>query len=228
MMKFDALSSNMTHNHDAGILPRISILLVALVALVAGCQQMPAQGVERGEVLFDNCSACHGVDGLGRVELAAPAIAGLDSWYVENQLTGFQAGHRGAHPEDSGGLRMRPLSLTMRSEDDIKAISEYVASMPTAKPRPTLKGGDPGRGALYYKPCEACHGANGEGQQALNAPSLNHSQDWYLFKQLQHFKKGIRGTREGDVYGAQMSAMITSLPDEQAMLDVVAYIQKLK
>jgi cytochrome c553 len=52
--------------------------------------------------------------------------------------------------------------------------------------------------------------------------------DWYLVRQLQYFKTGPRGTHPGDEYGFQMTSMVTALKDDQAINDVVAYINTLK
>ena len=91
----------------------------------------------------------------------------------------------------------------------------------------TMAAGDAERGKTLYATCGACHGVNAEGMQALNAPSLSGLNDWYIVRQLQNFKKGIRGTNPSDTYGMQMAPMAQILPDDQAMEDVAAYITTL-
>lgn len=204
----------------------IALMLMALAFV--GCQKVDPAAPDAGEKLYNNCRACHGDDGRGMPEYGAPAIAGLQAWYVEAQLNKFRNGQRGTHADDIEGMRMRPLSKSVLQPEQYKPVAEYVASLEPIKPPKTVMDGDPGRGAALFKPCEACHGADGAGMDALNAPALRYSQDWYLLRQLQKFKTGVRGRAEGDVTGMQMSAMVASLPDEQAMKDVVAYIQKLK
>ncbi len=207
----------------------VVVVLAGLGLGVSACKQVPAHpdGASGGE-LFTNCQECHGEDGLGRPDVEAPAIAGLGSWYVEAQLRKFQTGLRGAHAEDIAGLRMRPLSQTVSTDEEIKAVAEYVASLPPRKHEKSIEGGDPGRGGQLYAPCAACHGADGAGSEALGAPRITHQYDWYTAKQLKHFKYGIRGAVEGDTTGASMAAMVGSLEDEQAIKDVTAYIQKLQ
>jgi len=87
--------------------------------------------------------------------------------------------------------------------------------------------GDPVKGQTLYATCGACHGANGEGMQALNAPSLAGQEEWYVIRQLQNFKNGIRGTNPKDIFGMQMAPMAMTLPTEQAIEDVAAYISSL-
>ena len=71
--------------------------------------------------------------------------------------------------------------------------------------------------------CRACHGDKGQGMEALHAPALSHQEDWYLKRQLQNFKKGIRGFHENDVYGKQMSPFIKNLSEDDIVL-LVSYI----
>jgi cytochrome c oxidase subunit 2 len=86
---------------------------------------------------------------------------------------------------------------------------------------------DVAAGEAAYQICKTCHGPQGEGQQQLNAPNLTGQFDWYLTRQLQNFKAGIRGADPKDVYGAQMRPMAMTLADDAAIKNVVAYIQTL-
>ena len=80
---------------------------------------------------------------------------------------------------------------------------------------------------FYADNCAACHGADGSGNQALNAPRLAGASDWYLVRQLRLYKSGARGTHEDDATGRQMAPMMATLPDDQAIIDVVSYINSL-
>ncbi len=82
-------------------------------------------------------------------------------------------------------------------------------------------------GKALYGSCQACHGANGEGNPALQAPSLAGQFDWYLQRQLTFFKTGVRGADANDQLGAQMRASVALLPDEQAVANVAAYLASL-
>lgn len=211
-----------------------SLLLLAIVAVAAGAQDAAEEpDLERGEKLWALCTQCHGDAGEGMEMALAPAIAGLEAWYVEAQLEKFQKGWRGGHPDDIAGMRMRPMSLwldqvgTGTAAEDRAAVSAYVASLPPANPDRTLEG-DPERGKTLYAPCTACHGAQGKGNKALNAPALVHSSDWYLVRSLEKYKSGVRGWSSEDATAQVMRGMSMSLTDEQAMKDVVAYIMSLR
>jgi cytochrome c553 len=208
---------------DRPLIP-LQIILVAFIF----ASSVPGWADEhRGKALYRLCIACHGQQGEGRLDLGAPAIAGLPEWYVSAQLLKFRNGIRGTHPQDIAGMRMRPMARTLPSEDDVKAMARYVGNLPPQAPSPTLTG-NPADGASRYAVCMACHGPDGKGNQQMGAPPLVTASDWYLLTQLKNFKHGVRGGNPAtDVTGAMMMPMATPL-DEQAMKDVIAYIQTLR
>lgn len=89
------------------------------------------------------------------------------------------------------------------------------------------KPGDAVAGKALYAVCASCHGAQGEGQQALNAPRLAGQNAWYLERQLRLYKQGVRGTHEKDTFGKMMAPMAATLPDDAAITSVAAYIATL-
>ena len=200
------------------------ILILAALAFARGSAR--AQGTARGETLFEICATCHGEYGEGIRLFAAPAIAGMGQWYIQAQLEKFRTGARGAHPDDVEGLRMRPMSRTLRTEEDVAEVAAYVASL-SAVSLPRSLEGDPQKGKVLYTTCATCHGANGEGNRQLFGPSVNRTSDWYLLEQLKKYKSGVRGGNPKDTTGIMMRPMALVLPDEQAMQDVVAYMMTL-
>lgn len=87
--------------------------------------------------------------------------------------------------------------------------------------------GDASRGEPLYAVCSGCHGADGMGSEPANAPRLQGQLDSYLIRQLQNFKSGARGSSKDDTFGATMRGMAATLPHDQAIKDVVAYIATL-
>jgi cytochrome c553 len=133
----------------------------------------------RGKELYQLCAQCHGAAGEGNQLALAPAIAGLGEWYIKAQLHNFKSGARGTHSEDTGGLRMYPMSQTLKTDADLDAIAAFVAALAPARPAPVLTGGDPARGAQLYQVCLACHGPDGAGNQAMGSPRISGASDWY-------------------------------------------------
>ncbi|MBW2272968.1 MAG: c-type cytochrome [Deltaproteobacteria bacterium] len=202
----------------------VSIFATGMAAGVAGADPQ----LERGRKLYGLCTQCHGEQGLGDQRFLAPAIAGLELWYVQRELEYFRSGVRGTHFDDIAGMRMRPMALTLRSQEDVAAVAAYVASMPPTKPPSTLSGGNAAKGQVFYdQVCKTCHGPDGAGIQAQNGPDINHGSDWYQKKQIENFKAGVRGANPKDVTGMLMRPMAMTLVDEQAILDVIAYINTL-
>ena len=92
-----------------------------------------------------------------------------------------------------------------------------------------ISSGDADAGKRSYQQyCIACHGPSGEGIEALGAPPMNNLADWYMARQLQYFRDGVRGTNSKDIYGTQMAAFGRVLADDRAIADVIAYIKTLQ
>ena len=53
--------------------------------------------------------------------------------------------------------------------------------------------GDVAKGKTLYNICAACHGVNAEGTAALNAPANAGQDPWYMTRQLNNFRAGVRG-----------------------------------
>lgn len=87
--------------------------------------------------------------------------------------------------------------------------------------------GDATKGKAAYAVCAACHGANGMGNKALNAPKIAGQEPWYLERQLKNFKGGIRGADPKDTYGMQMRPMALTLANDQAVSDMAAFLSSM-
>lgn len=232
--------------------PTIALLFVSAASLAVGACSGPTEGPARGAALYNNCSTCHGADGGGNPNIKAPAIAGLPAWYIENQVKGYQDGLRGLHFDDIPGMRMRPMALSILNERallpgqleklspeektkleadkkqgaaNLKEVAAHIAAMPHFKAKPTLKNASAEKGKAHYATCMACHGADGMGNKAMNAPPIAGAQDWYIADQLMNFRKGVRG--RGTI-ASTMAPMAAALPNEQAVLDVAAYVAAME
>lgn len=190
-----------------------------------GLQNPPADLVA-GQSLYAVCSACHGAQGEGSVLFNAPRLAGQEVWYLRRQVKNFQQGLRGADADDTFGIQMAPMAAILTDDAAINNVVAYIASL-AAVDVPSTINGDTDRGERLYNTCKSCHGSNGQGIWALNAPRLNGIDDWYLVRQLENYKRGIRGSHPQDLYGKQMTLLVGMLRDDQDIRDVVAYINTL-
>jgi cytochrome c oxidase subunit 2 len=108
-----------------------------------------------------------------------------------------------------------------------EAYQVWLSNYPTFVQTQTQKKGDAAAGQSLYAVCSACHGAQGEGNKALNAPKLSGQAEWYLSRQLINFKQGARGVKDQDVNGKVMASMVASLGSAADIANVSAYILTL-
>lgn len=232
---------------------RLSRAWFALLTTLFLAPQSPAAediDLSAGETLWKFCAFCHSPDGLGGVRMDAPKVAGDPAWYTERQLHLFRSKIRGSHPEDQPGLQMFVYSYPLVDDAAIRNMAAFIETLPVtpANPEPDrMRNRPPGRpydwdsqfavvdtgqapdlsaGKALFENCATCHGAAGEGLEAMNGPRLDNKQDWYLVRQLKYFQYGARGTHEEDVFGRQM-AELSSVRTDQDIADVVAYINTL-
>ena len=178
-----------------------------------------------GAASYAVCSACHGAQAEGLALLNAPKLSGQDPIYLKRQLQNYKAGLRGIHEDDVNGRIMAPMAATLVTDAMIDNVIAYIGTLDDI-PAPATLDGDVAHGAKLYALCANCHGKDGQGIK-MNAPRQAGINDWYLLSQLKNFKQGLRGRHPQDLGGKQMRAMALTLQDEQAMLDVIAYINSL-
>jgi cytochrome c oxidase subunit 2 len=188
--------------------------------------QVPGDA-EAGKPLYAVCGACHGAQGEGNLAMNAPKLSGQGDWYLKRQLGYFKQGARGAHDGDVYGKQMAPMVAALENDAATNNVLAYIKTLPDRPAAPTLKN-SVSNGRDLYVTCGICHGADGRGMQATNAPRLAGMSDWYMVTQLKNFKKGIRGAHPKDMYGPQMASMTAVMADEQAINDLVAYINTFK
>lgn len=189
--------------------------------------QSPVQGnATIGAAQYAVCAACHGQQGEGLQALNAPKLTGQSDWYLERQILAYKSGLRGTHDDDVYGKQMAPMAATLADEQAIANVIAHIQNLPDEPAAATIDG-DVAAGERLYAVCAYCHAADGRGVEAMNAPRLAGMTDWYLARQLENFKQGIRGSHLKDYYGMQMGFMGRILQDEQAINDLVAYINTL-
>jgi cytochrome c oxidase subunit II len=178
-----------------------------------------------GAASYAVCAACHGAEAQGQLALNAPKLSGQDPTYLKQQIRNYKLGRRGAHKDDIYGKQMAPMAATLYNDEIIDNVIAYIGTLPDTPAAETIEG-DVEHGADLYVVCANCHGADGQGIK-MNAPRQAGIDDWYLQRQLENFKSGLRGAHPQDLSGKQMGFMARTLHDDQAILDVVAYINSL-
>ena len=198
-----------------------------ILSAVCSMASLAAEGDVGVAAAMDDryCTTCHGVEGIGNIAIEAPRLAGMEAWYLKRQLENFRAGIRGTHEEDVPGIAMRPMAAKL-SDESIADIVDWVGDWEYVPAEATVEG-NVRQGRTAFQACAACHGANAQGNEALGAPALAGQNDWYLLTQLRNFRAGFRGSHQEDTFGSQMVTMSKTLTDDQAVIDVVSYINTL-
>jgi cytochrome c553 len=173
--------------------------LIALLAAasIAGCADISrsrdlANPKVSGVTLAQQvCSNCHGIDGVS-VSPNFPNLAAQQPAYFIAQLKEFKSHDR----QDPAGFEyMWGLSRSF-SDEQITALAAYFAAQPAPHGKAgsdegRLKAGDtifhqgvPGKN---IPPCMACHGSEGQGNEAF--PRLAGQHGDYVVKQLIVFQR---------------------------------------
>ena len=121
-----------------------------------------------GERLFlTYCAQCHGSDARGGKGF--PDLTDHD-WL----FGGEPAMIKTSIMEGRNGL-MPPMAAALGSEDDVRNVANYVASLSGANADPVWKV----LGQKKFGVCAACHGADAHGNQQIGSPNL--TDDIWLF-----------------------------------------------
>jgi cytochrome c oxidase subunit 2 len=205
------------------------VRILVRFALCAGMlSAVPALAdVAAGQTAYMICAACHGPSGEGNIALNAPRLAGQEDWYLNRQLAAYRAGHRGTATGDIYGMQMRPMAMTTADPATATNLIEYIGTLPVEPAAITIEG-DAATGQAGYAVCVACHGAKGEGVEALGGPRLAGQNDWYLARQIKNYQTGMRAYDAADTYGQQMKPMAGLLSSDKAINDVAAYINTFR
>jgi len=162
-------------------------ILAVLVLVVLGLQSAFAHAggglpvhVQRGQALFVTCAACHKADGSGAEDGSVPAIAGQYPSVVEKELADFRQERR-------WNMRMEQVlyqrHITRR--DDEADVAAYVSSLPHHVTRSIGDGTALALGTrAYFRDCEGCHGALGQGSPARLIPRIDGQHYGYLVRQI--------------------------------------------
>jgi cytochrome c553 len=167
---------------------------------------------KRGELIAQDCTACHGEKGLS-TQPWIPSLAGLDPLVLYKQMDDFRSGTR-----LSGPMSAIAQSLTTQQYADLGAYFSALPGLPENRgerpPRSDssyrnhdavqrlIYAGDPKRGIAA---CASCHGPGG---YRIGAPTLTKQHELYLDQQLQAFAQGTRAN-DMNMPMRTISAMLT-------------------
>jgi len=157
--------------------------------------KLSKENIAAGKTKSEVCNGCHGADGMSVDPKLIPNLAGQYADYIFFQTREFQEGHR--HDDT-----MSAMSALVSSEEDLKDIAAYYASLKMMKgtnpSSPLAKEGKQlflrGIPKIGLSSCVSCHGKNGKGNGQKNTfiPVIGGQQKMYLQEELMDFKTGLR------------------------------------
>jgi cytochrome c553 len=165
--------------------------LAILVAMIISVAPLRAADIAAGKEKAELCVGCHGENGISQME-NTPSLAAQPDQFIQWQLVFFRAGTR-------KNEQMQPI-VEQLSNEDIRNLGAYYASLPPPKPKPddnpdlSKKGAQ----AAVGRRCASCHTDSYAGTKAV-ARVAGQRED-YLVKALKDYKTSVRS-------GGAMAAM---------------------
>ncbi|MCQ9366693.1 cytochrome c [Brevibacterium sp. 50QC2O2] len=152
----------------------------------AKAEEYSASDIDGGKKLFvSNCATCHGAGAQGTPN--GPSLIGVGASAVD-----FQVG-TGRMPLQASGPQA-PVKKAQFSDDQIKQLSAYVASLgpgpsiPDSEYLDASKGDAAAGGGLFRTNCAMCHnvvGAGGALTRGKYAPNLQQVSEKHLYEAMQ-------------------------------------------
>jgi cytochrome c553 len=188
-------------------LPPVSVRSNAVIAAVFACAFCPAAfaqqsdatppaplmpitlagDAERGAVLGQTCTGCHGIPGYYNANPAyhVPKLGGQNADYLEIALQGYRRGTRGHET-----MQAQASSL---SDQDIADVAAYFESFDgeAERGRTRASAAQIEAGRAKAATCVACHGPEGVAA-AAQWPNLAGQHETYLLEALEQYKDGGR------------------------------------
>ncbi|MBK6672412.1 MAG: c-type cytochrome [Proteobacteria bacterium] len=106
-------------------------LLLLLVVPLFSSQTLSASAE------FTHCTVCHGSLAQGNASILAPALTGIEPWYLAEALAAYRAGQRGqAASLDLPALEMRIAARAIPAEQDSSILQflDQLGRQPCGQP----------------------------------------------------------------------------------------------
>jgi len=110
-----------------------------LAAAVERYEPSASGDPSKSQALYaSTCAQCHGELGQGVWTVNAPALTGLEDWYLASQIKNFRDGIRGRHADDLYGLQMGLVANTMTDDQAIEDMVAYISTLENPQQPVTL------------------------------------------------------------------------------------------
>ena len=143
---------------------------------------------DRGAQYFLTCAGCHGPKGGGAANGEFPRIAGQYFPVLARQLVAYRHGLR-------WDFRMENFADGHHLQDAqaIADVAAYISQLEDSAPAGIGTGEFMSHGAnVYFRLCESCHGASGQGDPEHLVPRIGGQHYEYLRRQIHDAVEGRR------------------------------------
>lgn len=198
-----------------GLRPTLAAVAFVIAVATAGCSERIDGGPPVAEVpadpwvvaapsdpaaaeLFASCASCHMADGSGRPDGTIPRVAGQREAVLVHKLAKLRDG--------STFLPVMTAFARSLTEQEVQTVARYMASL--AVPAAGIRASDGGDD--FRALCAACHGAAGEGNDALLAPRLCGQHAPYLVRRMAESAANLRGDAD-----PAMAAIVAQVPEHR-------------
>ena len=169
-----------------------------------GAQGSRSDPVQVGRAVAQQCSGCHGDNGVSGMA-GTPSLVALDPKYFVTAMNAYKGGAR------KNDL-MKGIAAGLSEIDTNAAALHYALLRPAKAPNPAK--GDAAAGKAAATSCAGCHGDNGN-STSPDTPSLAGQDAEYLYAATRAYKDGSRSEEA-------MKGIAAAL-DDKAMRDLAAY-----
>jgi cytochrome c553 len=132
-------------------------------------------------------------------------------------------------PAENATAKGEPSPATQSTRSDAGTLHETAREYldrRAAEKRGAPAEGLPGTGSIAA--CLLCHGQDAGGKRTLETPRIGGLPEWYLARELNYFKQGVRGASDEDSHGIVMRAMVMLIGGEREIEDLAAYLSTLR
>ena len=198
-----------------------SVVLPSLFGMlfnVAASAQTPAPNTL--DEIIGACEECHAAG--FNTQAYAPSLNGMQNSYMEEQLSNFRAGSRGASPSGEVVMEMvrQAKSLT---ESELSRVVDYYSDQKRLHSPETVNGDSNNGKLLYEENCAGCH-AGWMGRRFTKSPYITHLEGPYLLQQLQLFASDKRSFVVDGKHKRRMTE-VSKIFSPQELSDIAAYIK---
>ncbi|HEY6797972.1 MAG TPA: cytochrome c [Kineosporiaceae bacterium] len=214
-----ALAARRRHPMASAVLVLLSLVVTGLVYALAVPSRASAattDDVAAGRQLFlANCATCHNLDAQGRGN--APSLIGVGAAAVD-----FQVG-TGRMPLPASGPQA-PATGRKFTQDEIKKMAAYIASLGPGPAVPSADAVDPAKGnparggELFRTNCAMCHNfaANGGAlTRGKYAPNLNNTTPTQIYEAMETGPQSMPVFSDTNI-------------DPESKRDIIAWVRTIK